>query len=179
MSKKIIRKLLLVFMVGLIAHPMAYAGDKGKKHGNKKEMNPALFMGPGPVVSISESYASLPVSIKAFIPKHFNKSLAKSIEKKTFENEYEIELNNGYELKFSATGNWRKVEAPDKKVISSDLLRSLLPVNTYRYLVENKVEKKVKQISFDPRKGYKVELKKHRYDELYFNPAGVYLYAED
>lgn len=178
MNKSLLGKLFLFVMVVLLAGTMVYAGDKGKKH-KSKEVNPEWYMGPGPVVSISESYASLPLPIKQFIPKHFNKAWAKTVEKKTLENEYEIELNNGYELKFSANGNWRKLEAPDKKVISQDLLRSLLPVNTYRYLVERKAEKKVKEISFDPRKGYKVELKKHRFEEFYFNTAGVYLRAED
>lgn len=178
MNKSLLGKLFLFIMVGLLAQAVAYAGDKGKKH-EPEVVNPTLYMEPGPVVSISESYASLPVPIKQFIPKHFNKARAKSVEKKTLENEYEIELNNGYELKFTANGNWRKLEAPDKKTISQDLLRSLLPVNTYRYLVEKKAEKKVKEISFDPRKGYKIELKKHRYDEFYFNTAGVYLRADD
>lgn len=178
MNKGLVGKLFLSVIVGLIVHTTVYAGDKVNKRVSEM-VGPVLYMGPGPVVSISESYASLPVSIKQFISKHFNKARVKSVEKKTLENEYEIELNNGYELTFSANGNWRKLEAPDKKVLSRNLLRSLLPVGTNRYLMEKKAEKKVKEINFDPRKGYKVELEKHRYEELYFNTAGVYLCADE
>lgn len=178
MNRSLSGKLFPLIMAALFASIPVYAADNCKKS-DCKEVNPALLMGPGPVVSISENYASLPAPIKEFIPKHFKNASVKHIEKKTLENVYEVELSNGYELEFTANGNWRKIEAQGKKGMSRDLLRSLLPAEAYRYLVKNKAEKKVREISFDPRTGYKVELKKHRYDELYFNTAGVYRCADD
>ncbi|MEG1006752.1 MAG: PepSY-like domain-containing protein [Bacteroides sp.] len=120
------------------------------------------FAQVGPVVSISETQQSLPKDIKVFLNRYFPTESIQSIQLKTLLNVYDIELNNGYDLKLLSTGQWLEVEAPDKATLSESILRSLLPETIYKHLKEKRALRKVKDLHFNPQKGYKADLKKDK-----------------
>lgn len=112
----------------------------------------------GPVVSVSEMQNNLPAQINTFLGKYFPNDAVKSIELKTMEKVYEIDLMSGYDLKFNEAGDLREVDAPKGEFVNMALLKDMLPAKTYEFLVLKKVEGAVKEFSFNPSKGYKVEV---------------------
>lgn len=121
-----------------------------------------VFAQVGPVVSISETQQSLPKDIKVFLSSYFPTESIQSIQLKTLLNVYEIELNNGYDLKLLSTGQWLEIEAPDGATLSESILSSLLPETIYKHLKEKRALRKVEDLYFNPQKGYKVDLKKDK-----------------
>lgn len=116
--------------------------------------------GIGPVISISETYASLPEDIKTFINTHFKGVSVVEIQLKTIQGVYKINMENGYELKFLAAGEWIEVEAPHGKVIPSSMLKTLLPHKSYATLEKDNMLNSVEQVNYLPTRGYEVGIKK-------------------
>ncbi len=130
------------------------------------------FAQVGPVVSVSEMQSNLPEQINSFLNKFFPKEQLKSIELKTMEKIYEIDLINGYDLKFRENGDLMEIDAPKDSFIGLPILNQILPAKTYEFLVVKKIENNVKEFSFDPIKGYKIEVGEKDY---YFDPEGKHI----
>ena len=124
----------------------------------------------GPVVGISETKQALPYEIKLFLNIYFPAVPTANIQLKTLEQIYEIELNNGYELKFQSSGEWIEIEAPDEVTLPERMLSTLLPSSSYRYLKDKRALHTVENLNFDPLKGYKVELSNDK--SYYFDLKG-------
>lgn len=124
----------------------------------------------GPVVSVSENQQSLPESIKTFLKTHFPNVATEEIKLKTLSSIYEVDLKNGYDLKFNTDGDWVEIEAPNNIYISHDLVYKLLPGEIYENLKKHNVVNKIKEIDFNPIWGYKIDINKK--DDLYFNLNG-------
>lgn len=126
----------------------------------QKTKTPINTFGPGPVVSISESYASLPQSIQNFLATYFPGIPSSKIELNTLRGIYNIELMNGYELKFNKSGNWIDIEGTNKTPISPNIIQALVPANTYNLLVANNAVNNIKEMQYNPEKGYKITMRK-------------------
>lgn len=126
----------------------------------------------GPVVSVSELQKNLPEQVNSFLTKFFPNYSIKSIELKTIEKVYNVAMSNGYDLKFNQDGDLREVEAPLNSNIGLDMLKEILPAKTYEFLVLKKLENNVSEFSFNPQKGYKIEVEDIDYC---FNPEGEHI----
>lgn len=161
--------------MGIIGVTFTISADNQSKNLAQGESQREMYMGPGPVVSISESYASLPMQIKTFLTTYFPESTPSLIELKTLKEIYKIEMLNGYELVFSYSGQWLQVEAPDDSILPVSMVKALLPAPTYKYLAEKKRDNMVESIKYNSKRGFKVELKKQSSDDLYFNLLGEHI----
>ncbi len=124
----------------------------------------------GPVVSVSEVYETLPNDIKNFLGTYFPDAATRNIELKTMQNVYEIELNNGYDLEFLTSGHWTEIDAPDKAVISQNIIQGVLPGKSYDHLEKEKVLNQIDELEFNPNYGYKVSIEKGK--AYYFDLNG-------
>ena len=79
----------------------------------------------GPVVSVSETLNSIPTEIKNFINNYYPGTTITEIQLKTMDGIYNINLSNGYELKFLSTGQWLEIDAPNGALISAELSTKL------------------------------------------------------
>ncbi|MEF9923389.1 MAG: PepSY-like domain-containing protein [Muribaculaceae bacterium] len=127
-------------------------------------------MGPGPVVSISSSYDAMPAAVKTFIKSNFHKVKVTEVNKLTMKGVNELKLSNGYKIEITDAGQWAEVEAPNNATIPHKLLKKLIPKEAYRYLLSKRIQNRVEEISFDPEKGYKLDVKGH--DDIKYSKEG-------
>lgn len=165
------KRLTTLAIVAALFTLSGYSAENNSNE-NEKQSKPAIARqyGPGPVVSISENYNSLPTQIKDFLTKYFPNVASKEIEMKPMKGIYEVDLTNGYDLQFLTSGQWVKVDAPNKTVIPETMLKDLLPKDSYAFLKKKKLTKKIKEITHNPDKGFKVEAQRDK--EYYFDLEG-------
>lgn len=116
--------------------------------------------------------SDLPVEAKSFIKKHFDGKTIVKYEKKFWSNSYELELSDGTDLDFDSKGKCTEVSAPDHAVLSTVLVRELLPAGACKTLSDQGMLESVEEIQINPSKGYKVEVRHDRIDDYRFNNAG-------
>lgn len=114
----------------------------------------------GPVVKISETESSIPLEIKKFINDHFPNATYHSIDLKTMEGIYEIELNNGYEFEFLNTGQLLDIDAPQGIRIPSNIIVQILPSESVAHLRLRGDLDRINEVTYKPNWGYKVEVEK-------------------
>lgn len=130
-----------------------------------------LYAQVGPVVSISQTPASLPSTITTFLNSYFPGALPSDVELKTLSNIYEIELDNNIDLKFDAkSGQWLDIDAPDKSTISQVIISDLLPGEIYNNLQRRNLVYKINEMEYNPKFGYKLETDRGR--DMYFDLNG-------
>lgn len=115
------------------------------------------------------NYNSLPAPAKNFLNKHFKKAQIKEIDFKPHYRTYEVELKGDIDLDFDHYGNCIKIDSD--RAIPTSAVKSMLPNKAYNYLKKDKNHDDVESIEINNR-GYKVELHKGHYDELYFDKQG-------
>ena len=95
----------------------------------------------------------LPQTIQSFIASHFsNTSVALAIKDG---NEYEIRMDNGWEVEFDNKGQWEKIDCKRDEVPASVI--ALIPETIASYLTSNFDKAYVTEISKD-HSGYDIEL---------------------
>ena len=122
----------------------------------------------GPVIGVSETLNSIPTEIKSFINNYYPGTTITEIQLKTMDGIYDINLSNGYELKFMSTGQWLEIEAPKGALISTELTSKLLPAASVEHLTHKGVLSRVNELSFKPQTGYKVEIEKAQDKEKFY-----------
>ena len=85
---------------------------------------------------------------------------------------YEIDLVSGYDLKFKENGDLMEIEAPKNSNINVAILKDILPAKTFEFIVVKKIENNIKEFSFNPAKGYKLEVGEKDY---LFDPEGKHI----
>ena len=123
-------------------------------------------------VPVSVESSDLPVKAKSFIKKHFDGKTIVKFEKKFWSNSYELELSDGTDIDFDSKGKCTEVSAPDHGVLSTVLVRELLPAGACKTLSDQGMLESVEEIQINPTKGYKVEVRHERIDDYRFNNAG-------
>ena len=95
----------------------------------------------------------LPQTIQSFLAGHFsNNNVVVAVKDG---NEYEIRMDNGWELEFDNKGQWEKVDCKRDEVPAS--VTALIPETIVSYLNSNFEKTFITEISKD-RSGYEVEL---------------------
>ena len=95
----------------------------------------------------------LPQTIQSFLASHFPNTKATTAIKDG--NEYEIRMENGWEMEFDNEGQWEKVDCKLDEVPASVI--ALIPEKIISYIRSNFEKAYITEISKD-RSGYDVEL---------------------
>lgn len=152
---------IIIILILTISTPsIANAQNKGprppyREHHDKRNRN---------------DFNSLPRPAKDFIKKHFYNAKIDEIDFKPHYRVYEVELRDGTDIDFDNRGNCIKIDS-DNKSIPAGAVKAMLPNKAYNILKKKKNHDDVESIEVNNR-GYKVELRKGRYDELYFDRQG-------
>ncbi len=118
------------------------------------------------------AFADLPQPARIFVERHFDRTRVISVyEDEGRRKEYEVELSDGSEIEFDASGNWTKVKAGGREVP-----RGVLPAAVIRYTAAEYPELSVVQIERHGC-GYEVELSDDR--ELLFDASGRVVKIDD
>ncbi len=135
--------------------------------------------GPGIAISGSVDTAQLPKPAKDFIKKHFPGIAIKETDRSFLSGEYDVDLVDGTDLEFNSKGEIIEVEAGRNRVLSSRLLKELLPDKAYKELERRGNINNVETVKKDSRKGYKVELRNVDLDDYRFDIEGVLISIDD
>lgn len=135
--------------------------------------------GPGIAVSGSVDAAQLPKPAKDFIKKHFPGIAIKDTDRSFISGEYDVDLVDGTDLEFNSKGDIIEVEAGRNGVLSTRLLKELLPDKAYKELERRGNINNVETVKKDSRKGYKVELRNVDLDDYRFDIEGVLISVDD
>lgn len=148
---KKIARLLAVVMSVVISWGTAYADD-----------------------DIRLGYEELPQKAKTFITKHFGTApKIQEIEFDRVENEYSVELRNGYDIKFDKKGAVVEIDSPDMKDLKTTIVKDILPSKAVSYLIKEKSLGDVDDIKVLPNGDYLVEIDKMTKDKnLRFDKTG-------
>lgn len=83
--------------------------------------------GVGPVMSATVPTDSLPAQATAFIKEIFPGATVTEVENEFAKRCYDVDLSNGYDVKFDYSGNWVEIDAPDGATLPSSTLSALVP----------------------------------------------------
>lgn len=118
------------------------------------------------------SARDLPQSVQSFLTSHFpNTSVASTIKDG---NDYEIRMNNGWEMEFDHNGQWENIDCKRDQVPASVL--ALIPETIISYISSNYATAFITEISRD-RSGYEVELSNGL--DLKFSSKGVFMAVDN
>lgn len=134
---------------------------------------------PGIVMAGSQNYSQLPEKARHFIEKHFKDVGVRSCEKYFAKGKYEVELANGIDIDFDSKGNVIEVDAPGNTMLSTEVVKELLPSKAYDRLVKDGFGSMVESVEFNRGKVYEVELNVPSPDTYVFDINGVFLAIED
>lgn len=142
--------------------------------------NQPYYMGVGPVERASVDVAALNKHAKKFIEKYFPGVAVTKCYKEFPSQTVEVELANGVEMEFSKNGKILEIDAPDNASLPVDVVRHIVPRETFRKLHAEGFDTEVESITHDSY-GYKVELNDDVYDEIRFDKDGLFvaIYTED
>lgn len=154
------KKTLLILSIALVA---LTAGAQ------EKRQIPRLNPGVGPVMNVNtnQTFGSdlriLPENAQTFINTIFPDVAVAQVERDTKDQEYEVTMADGYEVLFDYNGNWLEVESPDNAMLSSEIIKKLVPENVVvetlsgNAVTEGGVVNYVEEIDYIPGYGYVVE----------------------
>ena len=118
------------------------------------------------------STRDLPQTIQSFLASHFpNASVATTIKDG---NDYEIRMNNGWEMEFDHNGQWENIDCKRDEVPASVL--ALIPETIVSYINSNFATAFITEISRD-RSGYDVELSNGL--DMKFSSKGIFKAIDD
>lgn len=165
-------KKTLIF-VALLSAALGVSAQNKCNNAAKECNNPAvrteLMRGIGPAIDVNNNpqYGSnirvLPENAQTFINTLFPNVATASVEKNLKLNAYEVKMDNGYEVLFDYAGNWLEVEAPNNTMLSSEIIKQLVPQNEVvatlsgDTVVPGGVINYVEEIDYIPGFGYVVE----------------------
>lgn len=154
-------KKTILFVAAALAALTAGAQGKGPV--------PRLNPGVGPVMNVNtnQTYGSdlrvLPEKAQTFINTLFPDVAVAVVERDTKDQEYEVKMADGYEVLFDYSGNWLEVESPDNAMLSSEIIKKLVPENLVietlsgDAVAQGGVVDFVEEIDYIPGFGYVVE----------------------
>ncbi|MDE5812151.1 MAG: PepSY-like domain-containing protein [Muribaculaceae bacterium] len=134
---------------------------------------PRINGGVSPVTAASTTTSTLPKKAQKFIDKHFAGVAVASTEVDFPSQDIDVKLANGIEIEFSQKGELKEIET-EQGSLSVDLVKSILPRETYRDLRDKGMQACVEGIKKD-KYGYKVDLNNQRYDEARYNVEGFFV----
>lgn len=118
------------------------------------------------------STRELPQTAQTFLASHFpNTSVASTIKDG---HDYEIRMNNGWEVEFNHNGEWENIDCKRDEVPASVL--ALIPETIVAYINSNYATAYITEISRD-RAGYEVELSNGL--DLKFSSKGTFKAIDD
>lgn len=135
----------------------------------EKRQMPRLNPGVGPVMNVNtnQTFGSdlriLPENAQTFINTLFPDVAVSQVERDTKDQEYEVKMADGYEVLFDYNGNWLEVESPDNAMLSSEIIKKLVPENVVIETLSGDavttggVVDYVEEIDYIPGYGYVVE----------------------
>lgn len=135
----------------------------------EKRQMPGLNPGVGPVMNVNtnQTFGSdlriLPENAQTFINTLFPDVAVSQVERDTKDQEYEVKMADGYEVLFDYDGNWLEVESPDNAMLSSEIIKKLVPENVVIETLSGDavttggVVDYVEEIDYIPGYGYVVE----------------------
>lgn len=135
----------------------------------EKRQMPRLNPGVGPVMNVNtnQTFGSdlriLPENAQTFINTLFPDVAVSQVERDTKDQEYEVKMADGYEVLFDYDGNWLEVESPDNAMLSSEIIKKLVPENVVIETLSGDavttggVVDYVEEIDYIPGYGYVVE----------------------
>lgn len=88
---------------------------------------PVINGGVGPVTAISSDVSTLPAKAQSFINELFPNVAVAKVTNDVADREYEVDMANGYEVKFNYEGKWLEVDTPDNATFPSSMLPRLMP----------------------------------------------------
>ena len=136
---------------------------------NSNCVNPELLRGIGPAINVNNNpqYGTdirvLPENAQTFINNLFPDVLTASVENNLKDKEWEVKMADGYEVTFDYAGNWLEVESPRNVMLSSEMVKQLVPQNVVvetlagDAVVPGGVINFVEEIDYIPGFGYVVE----------------------
>lgn len=135
---------------------------------------------PGIALAGSQNYQQLPEGARKFINRHFKNVGITSIERYFAKGTYEVELANGIDIEFDNKGTIREIDAPDAMVLSSEVVKDVLPGKSFRRLNDAGLASSVESIEFNRRgKAIEVELAINDPDTYIFDLGGNFLAIQD
>lgn len=135
----------------------------------EKRQMPRLNPGIGSVMNVNtnQTFGSdlriLPENAQTFINTLFPDVAVSQVERDTKDQEYEVKMADGYEVLFDYNGNWLEVESPDNAMLSSEIIKKLVPENVVIETLSGDavttggVVDYVEEIDYIPGYGYVVE----------------------
>ena len=147
---------------------------------NLSAQQPYGASNPGIAVAASQNYQQLPEGARKFINRHFKDVGITSTERYFAKGTYEVELANGIDIEFDNKGTVREIDAPDAMVLTSEVVKDLLPRKSFRRLNDAGLASAVEAIEFNRRgKAIEVELAINDPDTYVFDLDGNFLAIQD
>lgn len=134
---------------------------------------------PGIAIAGSATSSQLPDKAKSFIKKHFKDVGMRCCENYYAKGKIEVELNNGVDLEFDTKGQIVEIDAPDNMLLSSTVVKEILPHKAYSRLEKDGLINSVESIEFSKGKVYEVDLNIPDPDTYLFTPEGIFIAIED
>ncbi len=139
----------------------------------------AVAQNPGIVMAGSTDAASLPDGAKKFLDKHFKGVAVKECEKEYTSGEFEVKLVGGVEVDFNARGEVVEIDAPDRGILPTEVVKDVVPHKTFKHLQENGLASKVESVKYKNGKVIEIETVVVDPDTFIFDIDGNLLMIED
>lgn len=115
-------------------------------------------------------FGNLPTVAQSFVSQYFGKATVTKAETES-NGGYSVDLSNGVEVDFDATGTWTKVDAPDTQDLSAlATSTAFIPKTIVEYVTANYPKNPINGIE-KKANGYEVELVGIA-EDIYFNAEG-------
>ena len=102
-------------------------------------------------------YSELPVKSRSFLEKYFGRVPSVREVERDYDG-YEVELRNGYDVKFNADGVLVEIDSPHRRNVLQRIVNDVLPAKAITYLVENDMIDKVDDIKLYQNGEYVVKI---------------------
>lgn len=113
---------------------------------------------PGIAVSGTASATDLPQPALKFICHYFPGLDISQVKKQYTNGAYDVDFANGLEIEFSSQGNVLEIEAPEGKVLSPAVIRSIMPHRAYDKLKRSGALSRINSIDLGYNNGKLVKI---------------------
>ena len=139
-----------------------------------------MMQGVGPAVSGSENYSQLPADAQKFLSTNYGASAVVRVQKEFSNGDFDVKLDNGVEIDFSAKGAVKEIDG-NRKALDVKVVKNILPANVMRAIASTTSGNDIEKIDVERNGVFEIEFAKSqqlRVKELKVDSTGKILKTE-
>lgn len=150
-----------ILLIGAIALGISAASAQTTKVHPTPASQLQLLGGVGPVVAGSANYSQLPIKARNFLSANFPSSRISKIEKEFDTNEYDVYLDEGIEIEFTAKGEVKELDG-NGRALPQSTVKNLLPGNVSKAIETSTALDDIEKIEIGSNSVYEIEFVKNQ-----------------